>query len=154
MDRETDCDGWDVRALLNHMLDTQRYFTGAARGDEVPPPSPTPPSVLGDEDPVQTFERSRSDLLHAFSASGVVERTGPLLGIAAADQLLHGWDLATATGQDPNMPEGLPDAAYRAIHGRFTDEQRRGVFKPEIRVPPGARPQDRLLGYTGRDPFV
>jgi uncharacterized protein (TIGR03086 family) len=153
MDRETDCEGWDVRSLLNHMLDTQRYFTGAASGKAVPPPSPTPPSLLDDADPVATFEQSRSELLRAFSAPGVVENTGPLLGIAFADQLLHGWDLARATGQDPSMPAGLPDAAYRAIHGRFTDEQRVGVFKPEVPVPPDAPPQEKLLAYTGRDPF-
>jgi hypothetical protein len=50
------------------------------------------------------------------------------------------------------MPAGLPDAAYSLIHGRFTEEQRKGVFKPEIAVAPDASAQDRLLAYTGRDP--
>jgi len=40
------------------------------------------------------------------------------------------------------------------IHGRFTEEQRKGVFKPEIAVPPTASAQDRLLAYTGRDPLT
>ena len=66
-----------------------------------------------------------------------------MLGIAFADQLLHGWDLAVATGQDATMPEGLPAMAYGMIHGRFTDEQRTGVFKPEVtcagrRIAPGS----------------
>ena len=26
MDATTPCDGWDVRTLMNHMLDTQHYF--------------------------------------------------------------------------------------------------------------------------------
>jgi hypothetical protein len=38
------------------------------------------------------------------------------------------------------------------IHGRFTDEQRKGVFKPEIAVGPNASIQEKLLAYTGRDP--
>ena len=42
---------------------------------------------------------------------GVVERTGSALGIAFSDQLLHGWDLARATKQDPTMPDGLAEAA-------------------------------------------
>ena len=151
LDRETPCDEWDVRTLLNHMLDTQRYFTGAARGEDVSPPSPAPPNLLGD-DPVATFERSRSDLMRAFREPAAIEKTGPALGIACADQLLHGWDLAKATGQDATMPEVLPALAYDMIHGRFSDEQRQGVFKPAVKVAPDASAQDKLLAYTGRDP--
>ena len=50
------------------------------------------------------------------------------------------------------MPPGLPEAAFEMIHGRFTDEQRQGVFKPEIRVAPDSSAQERLLAYTGHDP--
>jgi uncharacterized protein (TIGR03086 family) len=152
LDSPTPCDEWDVRSLLNHMLDTQRYFTGAARGEDVSPPSPVPPNLLGDDDPVATFDQSRSDLMRAFNEPGVLEQTGPALGIACADQLLHGWDLTKATGQDATMPVGLPAVAYDMIHGRFTDEQRQGVFKPEVAVAADASSQDKLLAYTGRDP--
>jgi hypothetical protein len=38
------------------------------------------------------------------------------------------------------------------IHGRFTEEQRKGVFKPEIEVADDVSPQDKLLAYTGRNP--
>lgn len=151
LDSPTPCDEWDVRTLLNHMLDTQRYFIGTARGEQASPPSPAPPDVLGG-DPVATFERSTSDLMRAFGEPGVIDKTGPALGIACADQLLHGWDLARATGQDATMPKGLPAVAYDMIHGRFSDEQRQGVFKPAVAVGPDASPQDKLLAYTGRDP--
>jgi uncharacterized protein (TIGR03086 family) len=151
LDGETPCDEWDVRTLLNHMLDTQRYFTGAARGQDASPPSPEPPNLLGD-DPVATFEQSRSDLMSAFRNPGAIEKTGPALGIACSDQLLHGWDLAKATGQDATMPEGLPALAYEMIHGRFSDEQRQGIFKPAVKVALDASDQDKLLAYTGRDP--
>jgi uncharacterized protein (TIGR03086 family) len=151
LDAPTPCDGWDVRTLLNHMLDTQRFFARSARGEDASLPAPEPPDLLG-EDPVADFERARSDTLSTFSAPGVVERTGPSLGIAFTDQLLHGWDLAVATSQDPTMPAGLPEAAYEMVHGRFTDEQRQGLFKPEVAVGPDASAQDKLLAYTGRDP--
>jgi uncharacterized protein (TIGR03086 family) len=151
LDADTPCDRWDVRTLLNHMLETQRYFAGAARGEDVAPPSADPPHLVSD-DPVADFEQARDDTLRAFGDPAVVEKTGPMLGIAFTDQLLHAWDLATATGQDATMPTGLPEAAYTMIHGRFSDEERVGVFKPEIAVAPDASFQDRLLGYTGRDP--
>ena len=92
--------------------------------------------------------------MDAFGEDGVIDRTGPSLGIAFSDQLLHGWDLATATGQDATMPEDLPALAYEMIHGRFTDEQRKGVFKPEVPVAPNASAQEKLLAYTGRNPAV
>jgi hypothetical protein len=100
-----------VRTLLDHMLDTAHYFVGSARGEDVSPPSPTPPRLLGD-DPVASFERARADTLRVYREPGVIEKTGPSLGIAFVDQLLHGWDLARATAQDATMPEGLPDVAY------------------------------------------
>jgi uncharacterized protein (TIGR03086 family) len=151
MDARTPCDEWDVQTLLNHMLDTQRYFVGAARGEDVSPPSPNPPTLLGD-DPVAEFENAREETLRTFGEPGVIEKTGPSLGIAFSDHLLHGWDVAKATGQDTTMPDGLAAVAYEMIHGRFTDEQRKGVFKPEVAVGPDATPQEKLLAYTGRSP--
>ena len=151
LDAATPCDEWTVRDLLNHMLDTQRYFLAAARGEDASPPSANPPNVLSDN-PRQDFERIQADVIDAFSQDGVIDRTGPALGIAFADQLLHGCDLARATGQDDTMPEGLAQAAYDVVHGRFTDEQRKGVFKPEIPVGDDATPQQRLVAYTGRNP--
>src|SRR5204863_3627012 len=130
--------------------DTEGYFVGSARGDDVSPPSPNPPELLGD-DPVEDFTRGRDETIAAFSREGVIEKTGPTLGIAFADQLLHGWDLATATGQDATMPDGLAAVALETIHGQFTEDQRKGIFKPELDVAPEASAQEKLLAYTGRN---
>src|SRR4051794_21221767 len=99
LDAPTPCEAWDVRTVLNHMLDTQRYFARSVQGEDAAPPSPTPPSVLSD-DPVADFARSRSDAIAAFSAPGVEDKARLSVGIAFSDQLLHGWDVARATGQD------------------------------------------------------
>jgi uncharacterized protein (TIGR03086 family) len=151
LDAPTPCTEWTVRDLLNHMLDTQRYFLAAARGQSASPPGPHPPDLIGD-DPAAAFAATREEVIAEFGKEGVVDKTGPALGIAFADQLLHGWDLARATGQDETMPPGLAEAAYELIHGRFTDDQRRGVFAPEVPVAADATPQQRLLAYTGRAP--
>lgn len=70
----------------------------------------------------------------------------------AFDLLVHGWDLARATGQDESLDPGevheflvgmeLWDAALRA----------RGHYGPRVAVPEGASEQDRLLAFTGRRP--
>jgi hypothetical protein len=106
---------------------------------DVSPPAPLPghPALdvpTGDRDPTLAGRTASMVLVRLADEAlrGVVERTGSALGIAFSDQLLHGWDLARATKQDPTMPDGLAEAAYDCIHGRFTEEQRKGVFGPEI----------------------
>ena len=151
LDAATPCDKWNVRALMNHMLETQQYFVSSAKGKEASPPSHTPPEILGD-DPVADFKKARAETLRTFGVKGVIEKTGPAIGIAFTDTLLHGWDLARATGQDATMPNGLPKAAYDHIHGKFTEEERKGVFEPEVKIAADASAQDKLLAYTGRIP--
>ena len=34
LDAATPCEGWDVRTLMNHMLQTQQYFVHSARGEK------------------------------------------------------------------------------------------------------------------------
>jgi uncharacterized protein (TIGR03086 family) len=151
LDATTPCDEWSVRDLLNHVFDTQNYFSGTARGEDVSPPGPNPPDIVS-ADPRADFDRIRGEVTDAFRKDGVIEKTGPALGIAFSDLLIHTWDLARATGQDAKMPDGLAEAAYGLIHGKFSDEQRKGMFKPEIEVGDDASAEDRLLAYTGRTP--
>lgn len=151
LDSPTPCDKWNVRELMNHMLETQRYFINSAQGIDASPPGPLPPALLSD-DPVADFQQTRSETISAFSRDGVIKKSGPTLGIALSDQLLHGWDLARATGQDATIPKDLAEAAYKTIRGRFTDEQRKGVFQPEVTIPPRSSAQDKLLAYSGRIP--
>jgi uncharacterized protein (TIGR03086 family) len=152
LDAPTNCEPWDVRTLLNHMLQIQRFFVGLARGEDVTLSlSEGPPDVLSD-DPYSDFDRARDETIRTYGQPGVIEKTGTDLGNVFGDQLMHGWDLAISTGQDATMPQGLPEAAYALIHGSWADEQRSGVLKPEVPVGPDATPQEKVLAYSGRDP--
>jgi uncharacterized protein (TIGR03086 family) len=151
LDDGTPCDQWDVRTLLDHMIDTQNFFAARARGEEPALPSATPPSLIGD-DPQAAYEQAREQTLRAHREPGALEKTGPLLGIAVCDQLIHGWDLATASGQDATMPDDLAQAAFAILDGRLTDDQRGNAFKPAVVVADDAPVQDKLLAYTGRRP--
>jgi len=136
LDEPTTCEPWTVRTLLNHMLLVQSAFVAHARGEGFSLSlEEDPPDVLTD-DPYADFERARAEALRVFGKPGVVERTGTNLGNIFGDQLLHGWDLAVSTGQDPTMP----------------GEGRKGVLKPEVSVAAEASAQERLLAYSGRDP--
>src|SRR4029077_3714614 len=78
LDASTPCDSWDVQTLMNHMLDTQRYFISAARGEDASPPLANPPQLMSD-DPVADFDKGRAELLRTYGASRVIEKTGPSL---------------------------------------------------------------------------
>jgi uncharacterized protein (TIGR03086 family) len=151
LDQSTGCEDWNVRALLDHMVDALRYFNATARGEEASLPDPSPPPAVGD-DPVSVYEAARQETLDAYGEPGVVDKTGPLLGIAFVDQLVHGWDLAKATGQDANIPDDLAQAAFSMIDGQLTDDRRGNGFKPAVEVGADASIQERLVAYTGRQP--
>ena len=72
LDTPTGCDGWDVRNLVDHMIDTQRYFAASARGEEAALPDPSPPSLIGG-DPVGAYAAMTKQTLRAFREPGDAE---------------------------------------------------------------------------------
>jgi uncharacterized protein (TIGR03086 family) len=152
LDAPTTCESWNVRTLLNHMLQIQRRSLGAGRGETIAVDLLHDPPDLLSDDPACDFDQTCAEMLRTFSEPGVIQNTGIALTAAFGDLLFHGWDVAVSTVQDATMPEGLPEAALVMVHGRFTEEQREGVFKPEINVDPASSAQEKLLAYSGRDP--
>jgi uncharacterized protein (TIGR03086 family) len=159
----TPCDAWNVGRLLDHLLDGQALFAAGAAGAVVAPPLGEPPHLVGN-DPAAQYEEARQATIARYSRPGALTGTvntpfGPMpaaqfLGIAVCDQLIHGWDLARGTNQDSTMPADLAAAAWQMLNGRISDANR-GLgknFKSAIPVPEAAGFQDRLLGYTGRQP--
>lgn len=163
LDAATPCDEWTVRRLLDHMLAGQQLFAAATGGATVAPPSGPPPELVGD-DPVAQYEEARKATIHAYSRPGVLEGmlkgsdgdvpAMQILGIAFCDQLLHGWDLAKATGQDTTMPADLAAVAWQFLDGRLPDDARGPGknFKAAVPVPDDVSIQDKLIAYCGRQP--
>jgi uncharacterized protein (TIGR03086 family) len=151
LDATTPCDEWKVRDVINHALHGHEIFQGAARGTPVGPPHGMPPELI-EGDPVEQYERGRQDTIAAFKEPGVLEKTGPTLGIAFVDTMIHAWDIAKGTGQDTAMPDDLAQAAFGMIDGRLPPEGSGDLFKPAVAVPDDAPAQKKLLGLTGRDP--
>jgi uncharacterized protein (TIGR03086 family) len=79
------------------------------------------------------------------------------VGEAAAgtfmDQLVHTWDLATATGQDTSLDPELVEACIAMFLPEMPERGRAGgLIGPAVEVPAGASAQDRLLAAMGRRP--
>jgi uncharacterized protein (TIGR03086 family) len=69
-----------------------------------------------------------------------------------AEFVLHGWDVAVATGQDVAVSEGLAAAALAGVESIARMGRDGGWFGAEVALPDGASTLDRALAASGRDP--
>lgn len=77
-----------------------------------------------------------------------------IAALVAADELLiHGWDLARATGQPHAGGPAVTEAVYAFLRQAAEEPDRGGgLFGPPAPVPSGAPPLHRAVGLSGRDP--
>jgi uncharacterized protein (TIGR03086 family) len=117
-----------------------------------------------EEDPLAAFRAARADIEAVLADPGQAGTefdwfTGRITvqqhidQVASSDMPLHGWDLARATGQDDTI-DPVEVQGGLSMEGTMPEEVLRqpGVLGPIVPVPADASPQDRLLGYLGRDP--
>jgi uncharacterized protein (TIGR03086 family) len=84
---------------------------------------------------------------------GDMEMPGTMAGsMLAADLVLHGWDLARATGREAGWPEAAAEATLSFLTGMAAQGRAMGLFAEPVPVPEGAPVLDRALGLSGRDP--
>ncbi|GIJ50449.1 TIGR03086 family protein [Virgisporangium aliadipatigenens] len=105
-------------------------------------------------------EAWRSDTAWSgLTVIGGLEMPGDAAGAVGLDEVIvHGWDLAVATGQrypggDAALQDGIR-AAYGWVSATVGDNPNGipGLFGPAVKVPADAPLIDRLLGLAGRDP--
>ncbi|MGW0873033.1 TIGR03086 family metal-binding protein [Streptomyces sp. NPDC002740] len=162
---DTPCPGCAVRNMLGHLTGLAVAFRDAARKD-LGPTTDTPPDAAAPDigpDWREELAKALDALADAWrdpaawtgtTRAGGVDLPGAVAGAVVADELvIHGWDLARATGQ-----EYTPDpAALSAAHGFLAAAAARGepgsgVFGPVVPVPDDAPLLDRAVGLSGRDP--
>ncbi len=73
--------------------------------------------------------------------------------VAADELVIHGWDLARATGQAFECDPGALGLATQFVEAMSAPgESREGLFGPAIPVPDGASELERVIALSGRDP--
>lgn len=166
-DNPSPCVAWTARDVVGHIVDMHGVMLRPLGRALSPAPA------LAD-DPLGTFRAARAavESLLRDPALAVTEVDAPagrmtveqhVDQVPSADMVLHGWDLARATGQDdmidPAEVEGMW-ARMSAMPAELLEQLRTPgafgpgveVFGPEVKVPEDAPLQDRLLGLIGRDP--
>ena len=87
--------------------------------------------------------------------AGPIEMPAEVAALVALDEVVvHGWDLARATGQgyDPDERAILASLGLAESFQVPPDVPGGGPFGPPVAVPADAPALDRLVGATGRDP--
>lgn len=164
-DGPTPCEEFTVAQLLNHFLLLSTAFTGAARGERGPhteTPPGTPPTRLEPNwrRDLEARLRTLADAWRAPEAwtgeatAGGVTMPAEIAGLVALNEVVvHGWDLARATGQpyeiDRPTLKTLTDFA-----AQDADDQtaREGLYGPVVKTPENATPQAEFIALTGRNP--
>jgi len=80
---------------------------------------------------------------------------GPVPGSVYAghrflDVLVHGWDLAAATGQHYALDPDLMEACRQIIEPQLEAFRSAGALGPAVAVPADANAQSRFLAVLGR----
>jgi len=151
------CADWSARDVVAHVIEVHGMMvrpldTGLSDAPEVA------------DDPLAAFRSARADLERVlddpavadaeydgmFGRTSVAATVDRFLGF---DLVVHGWDLARATGQDETIPGAEVDRVLAFVEQIGTSTMREnGVTGPEVPVPPDAPAQDRMLGLLGRNP--
>jgi uncharacterized protein (TIGR03086 family) len=145
----TGCGDWTVRDLVDHALFWQCNLASLL-GAQVTP-----------EDGWDTIKATIvAGLGNPSALDGAIE-AGPMtgmpkhqgMGLATADVLVHGWDLARAIGADDTMPAAAVEAVHMGLSQAPAELIRNPqLFGPIVEVPADASAQDKLIGFVGRQP--
>jgi uncharacterized protein (TIGR03086 family) len=156
----TPCEGWDVHELLHHIVSGNRWVRPLVEGETIAGVGDRLDGDLLGQSPYMAYEASAADAERAFCEDGALGAPcavsyGPIPGEVYCrdrflDVLVHGWDLATATGQDATLDPELVAAALEIVEPHRGMLAASGAFGSPTDPPPGADPQTRLLAWLGR----
>jgi uncharacterized protein (TIGR03086 family) len=156
---------WDVTALVDHLIDENRWLAPLAHGHDLDAAGKIvegAKSTDGD-DRAPAFDRAATASSDALKEDGVLDRTASLsrgptpmrdyLGEMIFDHLVHAWDLGMAIGYDGDpLPGDVVETLYPMAVGMAGVLAESGMFAAPVEVPDDAPTLDKLIGLTGRDP--
>lgn len=159
MDGPTPCDEFDVRALLGHLVTTVRKVHGFARGADTSA-VPHVSTGIADDALATAYAADADAACTAWSDDALLEVVvrapwGEVPGRQVLwghlnEALVHGWDLAVATGQDPEADPALAAAALEWAGANLPAQGREQFpFADPAQPAADAGPTERLANWSG-----
>jgi uncharacterized protein (TIGR03086 family) len=156
----TPCTDWNVRALVNHVVNEDKWVAPLLAGETIAQVGNRFDGDLLGADPHAAWKATRTTATDAVDEPGAAERTvdlsrGPTpadvyLQEVAADNLIHAWDLAMGTDGDTALDAELVEFADDFYKPLVRMWRAGGAFGAEVEVPMDADRQTKLLGMLGR----
>lgn len=158
-DAATPCARWNVGQLLAHMVGGPDSFGAIVEGL----PMPTEEATVTAVEVAAKYHLAADRAMGGLRVPGAIDRVfeppwgaspGRLLaGFLLIETIVHGWDLARATGQTATFAADAVTAALE-IARASTDEAVRSpeFFGPVVDVPADAAPLEQLVAFLGRTP--
>ena len=158
----TPCTDWNVRALVNHVVGEDRWTKPLVDGKTIAEVGDAFDGDLLGEDPKASAIAAADEALTAVAerlpAGGRVhlsygeEDIGEYISQLAADHLIHGWDLAVATGQSRKLDSELVAEVAAWFRNREGIMRSVGAVAARPDSAPGDTAQADLLIAFGRNP--
>ena len=153
---QSPCEAWTARELVGHVVGVHGMMLGSI-GRELSP------AASVDEDPLAAFQAARADVqavlddpeLARTEYDGLFGRTeisATVDRFLGFDLVVHGWDLARATGQDEKIAPDEVERVWADVQELGDNIRQKGVCGDAVEISDEAPLQDRLLAYLGRDP--
>ncbi|MGV0644284.1 TIGR03086 family metal-binding protein [Mycolicibacterium sp. XJ2546] len=160
----TPCADMRLDQLLAHIGGLALAFTAAARKD-FGPLTDTPPEVGAhplDDDWRTSYPVRLAELAAAYAdpsawggmtRAGGVDFPGEVGGLIALTEIVvHGWDVARATGQPYDVDAATAAAVLPHVTNSAAEGPVEGLFGPAVPVADDAPIVHRIIALTGRDP--
>ncbi|MEU6574257.1 TIGR03086 family metal-binding protein [Streptomyces sp. NPDC046805] len=162
LDDRTHCPDWDVRALVNHwVLYTSHGLEHRARREQLPEEL-TERDFTADPDWAEAYAAQLDRAVAAWADPAVWEgeidlgmATMPATAIASMiikEMAVHGWDVATATGQRYRVSDGASRFVLDVVETHGDLYRKYDGFADPVPTGPDASVFDRALASSGRDP--
>jgi len=157
---KTPCAQWDVKELLNHLILWTAYsFERRARNEQVGP-EVTERDYAAEPDYAARYRAQLDRALAAWAPAEVWEGEIDTMGskvpapqiaeMMLMEMVLHGWDLATATGQPYEVSDEVAATVAKAVNASAEMYRQYDGFAAEIEVGPDATVLQKALAVSGR----
>ena len=162
LDSPTPCTDWDLRTLLNHTILWTAYSAERRAHGESVAEDLMSKDFTAEPDYAKKYQAQLDKAVQAWSSPEAWNRELNVMGNAtkAADvgamlimeTVLHGWDIAQATGQEYRADPKLAEALLGTVQAQADMFRQYEGFGAVVPVPDDAPAFDRALSLAGRDP--